>query len=45
MRVLLSAFLLSVSAPAFADNIAGCEVVLMDFVLPLISSRAYMTTT
>lgn len=30
MRVLLSAFLLSVSAPAFADNIAGCEVVLME---------------
>ena len=30
MRVLLSAFLLSVSAPAFAGNIAGCEVVLME---------------
>jgi len=30
MRVLLTALLLSVSAPAWADNIAGCEVVLME---------------
>lgn len=30
MRVLLTALLLSLSTPAFADNIAGCEVVLME---------------
>ncbi len=30
MRVLITALLLSISAPAFADNIAGCEVVLME---------------
>jgi len=30
MRVLIAALLLSISAPAFADNIAGCEVVLME---------------
>lgn len=30
MRVLIAAFLLSVSMPAWADNIAGCEVVLME---------------
>jgi len=30
MRVLIAAFLLSVATPAFADNIAGCEVVLME---------------
>jgi len=30
MRVLLAALLLGVSMPAFADNIAGCEVVLME---------------
>ena len=30
MRVLIAALLLSISVPAFADNIAGCEVVLME---------------
>jgi len=30
MRLIIAALLLSVSAPAFADNIAGCEVVLME---------------
>jgi len=30
MRFLIAALLLSVSAPAWADNIAGCEVVLME---------------
>lgn len=30
MRVLLTALLLGLSTPAFADNIAGCEVVLME---------------
>ena len=30
MRVLIAALLLSMSVPAFADNIAGCEVVLME---------------
>ena len=30
MRVLIAALLLSISMPAFADNIAGCEVVLME---------------
>ena len=30
MRVLIAAILLSISAPAFADNIADCEVVLME---------------
>lgn len=30
MRILITALLLSISAPAFADNIAGCEVVLME---------------
>jgi len=30
MRVLIAALTLSISAPAFADNIAGCEVVLME---------------
>jgi len=30
MRVLIAALLLSISTPAFADNIAGCEAVLME---------------
>lgn len=30
MRVLLAALILGFSTPAFADNIAGCEVVLME---------------
>lgn len=30
MRVLIAALLLSISSPAWADNIAGCEVVLME---------------
>jgi len=30
MRLLIAALLLSISAPALADNIAGCEVVLME---------------
>lgn len=30
MRVVIAALLLSVSMPAWADNIAGCEVVLME---------------
>ena len=30
MRLIITALLLSISAPAFADNIAGCEVVLME---------------
>ena len=30
MRVLIGALLLSIAAPAWADNIAGCEVVLME---------------
>ena len=30
MRVLLAALLLGISTPAFADNIAGCEIVLME---------------
>ena len=30
MKYFLAALLLSVSAPAFADNIAGCEVILME---------------
>lgn len=30
MRVLLTTLLLGLSTPAFADNIAGCEVVLME---------------
>lgn len=30
MRVLIAALLLSISMPAWADNIAGCEVVLME---------------
>lgn len=30
MRVLIAALLLSISAPAWADNIAGCEAVLME---------------
>jgi len=30
MRLLIAALLLSISSPALADNIAGCEVVLME---------------
>lgn len=30
MRLIIAALLVSVSAPAWADNIAGCEVVLME---------------
>ena len=30
MRLIIAALLLSISAPALADNIAGCEVVLME---------------
>jgi len=30
MRILITALLLSISSPAWADNIAGCEVVLME---------------
>jgi len=30
MRLLIAALLLSITAPALADNIAGCEVVLME---------------
>ena len=30
MRVLIAALVISVSSPAFADNIANCEVVLME---------------
>jgi len=30
MRVLIAALLLPISTPAFADNIADCEVVLME---------------
>ncbi len=30
MRLIIAALLLSISTPAFADNIAGCEIVLME---------------